>query len=68
MEDISGSLIDVTGLSLADLAALPETALTAALHEVLSTSAAVTSAGFSSRLGSSHRANRAVTDLNLPSD
>lgn len=44
-------LIDVTGLSLGDLGALPDSALALALREVLSGDAAPTSAGFSSRLG-----------------
>ena len=48
--DFSTDLIDVTGLSLEDLEALPESSLAIALREVLARDAAPTSAGFSSRL------------------
>ncbi|HEX4094321.1 MAG TPA: FxSxx-COOH cyclophane-containing RiPP peptide [Trebonia sp.] len=46
----STDLIDVTGLSLEDLEALPDTSLTIALREVLTRDDTPTSAGFSSRL------------------
>jgi FXSXX-COOH protein len=55
--DYPTDLIDVSDLSLADLETLPDSALSAALREVLSGGATVTSAGFSSRLG------RGVNDL-----
>jgi len=48
---LTTDLIDVTGLSLGDLGALPDSAVALALREVLSGDAAPTSAGFSSRLG-----------------
>jgi FXSXX-COOH protein len=48
--DFSTDLIDVTGLSLEDLAALPESSLVIALREVLTREAIPTTAGFSSRL------------------
>lgn len=48
--DLSTGLIDVTGLSLEDLEALPESSLAIALREVLARDDVQTSAGFSSRL------------------
>jgi len=43
-------LIDVSDMTLDDLGGLPDTALTAALREVMSDTAAPVSAGFSSSL------------------
>jgi FXSXX-COOH protein len=48
--DISGDLIDVTGLSLRDLDAVPDSSLALALRQALSGSDAAPSAGFSSRI------------------
>jgi FXSXX-COOH protein len=49
-EEFSSDLIDVSGLSLADLEALPDSSLAVALREVLAGDDVGTSAGFSSRL------------------
>ena len=49
-EEFRSDLIDVTGLSLDDLEAVPESSLAVALREVLAANDAGTSAGFSSRL------------------
>jgi FXSXX-COOH protein len=48
--EISSDLINVTGISLKDLEALPESSLAVALREVLADHGTGTSAGFSSRL------------------
>ena len=48
--DIKTSLIDLTGLSLRDLAKLPESALAVALRDVLTSNGTGSSAGFSSSL------------------
>ncbi len=48
--DVNGDLIDVTGLSLRDLDRIPESSLALALRQVLSSSDAGPSAGFSSRI------------------
>lgn len=49
--DLATDMIDVAGLSLADLEGLPEGVLRAALRETLAGTPARASAGFSSRLG-----------------
>jgi FXSXX-COOH protein len=48
--EFSGDLIDVTGLSLRDLDGLPESSLTLALREVLTSDCAGPSAGFSASI------------------